>query len=205
MSADPQIETATISNKDQGMLVEASLASDIGRRIKHRRHQLGMSLRQLGAVANLSASSLSQIERGIVSPTLSSLSDIARSLEVPLFDFFVGSYENSLVLKKGQHLRLELPGSNVDYELISRRGSTSIAVMRARLEAGHSVYDEPQSHPQEECLFVLRGQIEVTLGDETVLLDKYDAIHFDASTLHKFAAVGDSDAEYILCISPVVF
>jgi transcriptional regulator with XRE-family HTH domain len=204
MNTDPERGTATIISEDQREPVEGSLASDIGRRINQRRHQLGMSLRQLGAVASLSASSLSQIERGMVSPTLSSLSDIARALEVPLFDFFVGSYENSLVLKRGQHLRLELPGSNVDYELISRRGSTSIAVMRARLEAGHSVYDEPQSHPQEECLFVLRGQIEVTLGDETILLDSYDAIHFDASTLHKFTAVGDSDAEYILCISPVV-
>jgi transcriptional regulator with XRE-family HTH domain len=203
MSANP--EMATISSGDQEEPVEDSLACDIGRRIKHRRHELGMSLRQLGTVANLSASSLSQIERGIVCPTLSSLSDIARALGVPLFDFFVGSYEDSLVLKKGQHLRLELPGSSVDYELISRRGSTSIGVLRAQLQAGHSVYDEPQSHPQEECLFVLRGQIEVALGDETVLLDKYDAIHFDASTLHKYAAVGDSDAEYILCISPVVF
>ncbi len=164
-----------------------------------------MSLRQLGAVANLSASSLSQIERGTVSPTLSSLSGIARALKVPLFDFFVGSYGDSLVLKKDQHLRLELPGSNVNYELISRRGSATVAVMRARLEAGHSVYDEPQSHPQEECLFVLQGQIEVILGDEAILLNKYDAIHFDASTPHRFSAVGDSDAEYILCISPVVF
>jgi transcriptional regulator with XRE-family HTH domain len=205
MSQDIPVEKTTTSREEADNLAVSSLINDIGSLIKKRRHELGLSLRQVGAIADLSASSLSQIERGTVSPTLASLSQIAHALEVPLFDFFVGSSQNSVVLRKNEHLRLELPGSSVTYELISRRGSASIAVMRAKLEAGRSVYDTPQSHPQEECLFVLRGQMEVILGDETILLNAYDAIHFDASTPHRFSAVGDAEAEYILCISPVVF
>lgn len=184
---------------------ENDLPRQIGQRIKERRQALGLSLRKLAARTGLSASSLSQIERGVVSPTLSSLTGIARALDTPLFEFFVGKFSNSLVGRQGHHPRLSLVGSNVNYELVSRRGSSNIAVMRARLQAGRSVYDTPQSHPQEECLFVLRGRIQVCLGDRTVVLESGDAIHYDANTPHLLTAVGDSEAEYVLCISPVVF
>jgi transcriptional regulator with XRE-family HTH domain len=182
-----------------------TLTGEIGKQIRKRRHGKGLSLRGLGAKTGLSASSLSQIERGTASPTLTSLTSIARALDVSLFEFFVGNAQNSLVVKNGHHLRLQLPETNVQYELVSRRGSSNIAVMRARLQAGSSVYDAPQSHPQEECLFVLKGQVEVTLGDEKVVLNPQDAIHYDGIIPHLFTAIGDDEAEYILCISPVIF
>jgi transcriptional regulator with XRE-family HTH domain len=166
---------------------------------------MGLSLRELSERTGLSASSLSQIERGIVSPTLKSLTAIARALDVPLFSFFIGNSNDSPVIRYGQHPRLQLPGSNVHYELISRRNSSSIAVMRARLQAGRSVYDEPQAHPQEECLYVLQGKMRVTLGDTEYVLGQHDAISFDGNVPHLLTAIGSEEAEYILSISPVVF
>jgi transcriptional regulator with XRE-family HTH domain len=201
MTVDLPVQDASPAND----LPEEALPQEIGHQIKRRRQVLGFSLRDLGAASGLSASSLSQIERGMVSPTLSTLTAIAQALHVPLFDFFAGSSRDSVVLKKGRHLCLKLPESNIEYELLSRQGSASIAVMRARLQAGHSVYDQPQSHPQEECLLVLQGQVQVWLGGEIILLGRHDSLNFDANTPHRFTAVGEEEAEYILCISPVVF
>lgn len=203
-----EVDADQTSSEERGGIAvgEAdSLPREIGRQIKARRRALGFSLRDLGARTGLSASSLSQIERGVVSPTLSSLTAIARALGVSLFEFFVGNAGHSMIFRKGAHPRLQLPGSNVDYELVSRRGSANIAVMRARLQAGSSVYDSPQVHPQEECLFVLQGEMEVCLGDQRFVLGPRDAIHFDGSVPHRLTAVGDQEAEYVLCISPVVF
>jgi transcriptional regulator with XRE-family HTH domain len=198
-------QTQSVAPTESSAGAGDTLLLEIGQQIKARRHALGFSLRDLGARTDLSASSLSQIERGVVSPTLSSLTSIARALGVSLFEFFVGNSAHSMVLRRGAHPRLRLPGSSVNYELVSRRGSANIAVMRARLQAGFSVYDSPQVHPQEECLFVLQGSMEVCLGDERFVLGPRDSLHFDGSVPHRLTAVGDQEAEYVLCISPVIF
>jgi len=184
---------------------EISLNQEVGQRVKERRQALDLSLRKLGAMVGLTASALSQIERGVVTPSLTSLTAIARALDTPLHEFFVGQRGDSVVSRKGEHPHLCLPGSSVHYDLISRRSSSNLAVQRARLQPGHSVYSTPQVHPQEECLFVLKGKIQVQLGEQKIILEQYDAIHYDGSTPHLISVVGDVEAEYVLSMSPVVF
>jgi transcriptional regulator with XRE-family HTH domain len=181
-----------------------SLGQQIGQRVKERRAALGLSLRALGSMTHLTASSLSQIERGAVNPTFASLTAIAAALQVPLFELFVSRSGDSAVSRRGHHPRMQLRGSSVEYEMISRPSSSSMAVQRAHLHPGHSVYDTLQSHPQEECVFVLNGTLQLNLGGQDFVMEKGDAIHFDGLTPHRLTAIGDCEAEYVFCISPAV-
>lgn len=68
-------------------LKPSEMTVNIGKDIRKRRKELGMSLRQLGEEAGLSVGFLSQVENDQVSPSLASLLAIATSLGVPVFYF----------------------------------------------------------------------------------------------------------------------
>jgi len=59
----------------------------IGQKIKERRQELGLSLRDLGAKTGLSASFISQLENDLTEMSINSLQKIALALNVPMFTF----------------------------------------------------------------------------------------------------------------------
>lgn len=63
---------------------------DLGKKIQDFRNMRSMSLRELAKRAGTTASMLSQIERNLVNPSISTLKSIAQALEVPMFKFFNG-------------------------------------------------------------------------------------------------------------------
>ena len=61
---------------------------NLGKKVQDFRNMRGMSLRELAKRAGMTASMLSQIERDLVNPSISTLKAIAQALEVPMFKFF---------------------------------------------------------------------------------------------------------------------
>ena len=61
---------------------------DLGKKIQDFRNMRSISLRELAKRAGTTASMLSQIERNLVNPSISTLKSIAQALEVPMFKFF---------------------------------------------------------------------------------------------------------------------
>ncbi len=64
------------------------LEAAIGREVRTFRHQLGMTVTQLAQGANMSAGMLSKIENGQTSPSLATLTELSRALQVPVTAFF---------------------------------------------------------------------------------------------------------------------
>ena len=90
---------------------------ELGERLRQRRKELGLSLRELADRVGLTASFLSQIERDLTSPSLESLRKISDALEVPIFHFFVESDGKCPVVRRHQRTELKLPDSNLTYKL----------------------------------------------------------------------------------------
>ena len=72
---------------------------NIGKQLRLRRKEMGLSLRELGEMAGVSAGFLSQVENDQVSPSLNSLQSIATALEVPMF-FLLDDSQNGEVVKR---------------------------------------------------------------------------------------------------------
>src|SRR5438128_1600122 len=70
-------------------------ASDLGRTIRKLRQERKLSLHSLASQAEMSVSMLSQIERGISSPSLKSLTKIRLSLGVPISSLFESTAADS--------------------------------------------------------------------------------------------------------------
>ncbi|MBN9613725.1 MAG: helix-turn-helix transcriptional regulator [Actinobacteria bacterium] len=68
----------------------SAAATEIGRRIRAARHELGISLEDLGELAEVNWTTIGKIERGASSPTVESLIRIATALEVDPGVFITG-------------------------------------------------------------------------------------------------------------------
>ena len=73
---------------------------ELGDRVRERRQQLGLSLRDLAERSELTASFLSQVERGVTSPSIDSLRRVANALDVPVFHFLLEPDRESPVVRE---------------------------------------------------------------------------------------------------------
>ncbi len=177
----------------------------IGAKVKQRRKEMGFSLRDLAERVDLTASFLSQIERDMASPSIDSLRKISQALDVPVFFFLLDQDGPSPVVKRDQRRMLMLPKGNITYQLVTPDVDRKLGVVLAELDPGDG--EVPLMHYQhtEECIFVLEGVLEVTLGSDVYLLEPEDAIYFDGPMLQSLVARGDKQVRYLSIITPPVF
>ena len=64
-------------------------AMQIGQKIKTYRSARGLTVKELAAKAQITASMLSQIERGQATPSLNTIRQLSEALDEPIFRFFM--------------------------------------------------------------------------------------------------------------------
>lgn len=178
---------------------------DLGRRIRMRRQELGLSLRELADRVGLTASFLSQIERDLTSPSLESLRKISDALEVPIFHFLVEEDDRCAVVRCSQRIELRLPDSNLTYQLLTPDLNRKMEAFLVEREPGEEKITFPLRQHTEEFIYVLQGQLEIGLGEEVHLLDSGDSVSFDGPTLRRLVSRGDETLRFISVITPPIF
>ena len=178
---------------------------ELGKRIKQRRKEMRFSLRDLAKKVDLTASFLSQIERDQASPSIDSLRKISQALNVPVFYFLLEQEGPSPVVRRDQRRQLSLPEANITYQLLTPNVDRKMEVILAELDPNDG--EVPLVHYQhtEECIFVLEGKLDVTLGNEVHRLEAGDSIYFDGPMLQHLKAQGDKQVSYLSIITPPIF
>jgi mannose-6-phosphate isomerase-like protein (cupin superfamily) len=139
----------------------------------------------------LSVSLLSQLERGVTSPSINSLLSLAHVLHVSVFDLFTTSRPGEEVVRADRHRKVELRHGNLVYELLSPNSHGRFEVWLGRAseaspeDEGHDI---ASTHGAEEFLLVLDGQLQVTIGDTEHLLHAGDSVQFDSGRQHVLRA-----------------
>ncbi|SMG56998.1 helix-turn-helix domain-containing protein [Paenibacillus aquistagni] len=166
--------------------MEKDLISDrIGKRLRHYRQQLNLTLDDLAELTGVSKPMLSQIERGTSNPTVATLWKIASGLQVPLTAFI---FENpSLKVLKAE----DQPTFREDHNRFEAHNTyaapgISLETFRANLHPGCSYASEPHGLGVIESITVFSGKMELEVGPETCLLEKGDSISFSADTGHLY-------------------
>jgi transcriptional regulator with XRE-family HTH domain len=162
----------------------------IGKRIKALRVDQRMTLADLGLKVKLSTSYLSQLERDKTSPSLSTLMDIARVLNVGPRHFFEDEPEVVYIQRASQVPDSIQATPVMRLPLSPATGDKKLEVYRVILEPRAS-FDQPNSFAGEELGFVLRGELTITFGDEVHVLAAGDSIHYDASQPYHWRNAGD--------------
>lgn len=173
----------------------------LGKRLRALRHEQGLTLAELGRQVGLSASYLSQVERGITMPSLSTLTTIARELDVGMGHFFEDDHSALRVIKSTHGKRID-DKSGIIVELLSAAPSDkSIRPHRVVCQPGAS-RDQPPVHSGEGFCFVLQGQLTVTVGEETYSLDAGDSIHYQSHQPHSWRNEHRTECIFIWAVSP---
>jgi transcriptional regulator with XRE-family HTH domain len=173
------------------------MKGSIGERVKFLRTEKGMTLAVLGDKVNLSTSYLSQIERDRTNPSLTTLMNIAKVLNVEPRYFFESGDNNTLVLRTDQASQPEILGpAMVRYPLSPKDSDNTLQVCRVVIQP-HSPLEEFGLYSGEEMCFVLSGELTVVVGDETHVLKAGDSIHYDALLLHNWFNQSDQPCELI--------
>ena len=178
---------------------------DIGDKIRNRRRELGLSLRELAEQVGLTASFLSQIERNLASPSLNSLYKISQALDLPLFHLLLTESPSQRVVRRQERLRLMLPNSKLVYELLTPNLGLPMEVFLVQLEAGEDNIATSLNNPTEECIYVLQGILEIELHDQTYLLGPGDSIYFEGPQLRRLTTRGNETLRFISAITPPIF
>ena len=174
-----------------------------GQMIRARRVQLGLTLQQLGEKAGLSPAFISLVERNKASPSLVSLVNLARALDVKASAFMEIPAGEALVRRRSdpQHIEVDSP---VEYNQLSAcmRFQQMDAIFM-RIPPGHVFPDDQREG--EDFLYVIKGELYCELGDEKVTLAEGDSMHFNARTVHNASNLTDSEVELLYVGTPSVF
>jgi transcriptional regulator with XRE-family HTH domain len=177
---------------------------NIGKRLKTRRKEIGLSLRELGLLAGVTASFLSQIENDQVSPSLNSLQSIAVALKVPIFDL-LNNVSSGNVVRANERSQIYFPDSQMGYDLLTSDLTKQMMSMIIRMEPHAKRIAMPLSKSTEQWMHVISGQMQIVVGEETFLLEVGDTIYFDGTLLVEFGSVSDEELVIICCITPPIF
>jgi quercetin dioxygenase-like cupin family protein len=170
---------------------------EVGRRIKRLRGEQNLTLKMVEAASGVSATHVSEIERGETIPTIKALSRIARALGKRAA-FFLEENElgDASVLTSESRVRESTAGGAASLErLTASIPGGSVHGIRVTLAPGRSHRTQRHRHEGTEAILVLRGSVRVEVGTAAHELGPGDAIHFDASQPHAyFNASRDQEA-----------
>lgn len=178
----------------------------IGDKLRLSRQTKKMTIAQLSEQTGFSSGYISSVERGHVNPSLSALLKISSALDLDTGVLFESrSHSNSAiqVVRKGERLTLVYPGSNFRYELLTRDLTMrKVEFIRVIIPVGKSSGTKPLTHDGEEYGLVLKGRIQLLLGDETYILHDGDSVSFQSTIPHSVINIGKTDAEAIWVFTP---
>ena len=176
---------------------------NLGTKIKKLREEARLSLRDLGEKTKLSASFLSQLELGQVSPSLASLENIASALNVHITYFFDdAAREDSIVIRESERKKIYSQGSKAIIQpLAYKLSKKKIEPFMLTLEVGGESGEHPySSHHGEEFGIIINGKVSFILDGKEYTLGKGDSVYFNSTKPHKWENVGKKEAIILLVI-----
>ena len=179
----------------------------LGKKIQEVRMERGLSVRKTAALANITASMLSQIENDQVNPSINTLRAIAQVLDTPLYAFFKESPPVSPVVHPEERRTIGSKSEpDVHYELLTwdTRGSIEFCMMI--LPPRVSSYRDIQSHAGEEVAYICSGDaVVLDMDGTTYALRTGDSVRIPPNVPHAWHNQADTPAQVIFAITPPSF
>jgi transcriptional regulator with XRE-family HTH domain len=159
-------------------------------RLRSLRTTLGLSLDELAALTNLSASTISRIETGKRTISLDILLPLATALQVDLDTLLDVRSDDDVVIRPTPN-----GSGGATTWILSRPTGRTIAI-KMRLEPTHKPTDQ-RVHPGYDWFFVIEGRVRLTLGEREITVETGQAAEFATMTPHALAAM-DGPAELVM-------
>jgi DNA-binding transcriptional MerR regulator/quercetin dioxygenase-like cupin family protein len=171
-------------------------------RLRQLRRQRHLSLAQVGDAVGISVGFLSALERSQMSASVGTLRKLARFYRTNILDFFNPQEPSSRVVSP--QMRKVLPaGPGVEMELLAW-GNTVMEPHLFRIAPGAGS-GESYAHEGEEFLYVLRGELKISVGEQEHRLEVGDSFYFESSEAHHWVNPGRVETYVLWVNTPPTF
>lgn len=184
----------------------------IGEKIKSVRMEKGITAKDLAEKAEVTPGYISQIERNLISPSLSVLMRIAEAIDIPLVSLFSQEEQEQVtVIPKDNRTKIQFADINMEYQFVtpysrSKNACTQMEMLCFKLGPKSWGSTMVQYHEEAaECTLVLKGTLEYHIGDDVYVLKEGDSIYVLQQTYHQLYNPGDEDVEAVAVISPALY
>lgn len=191
--------------KENGSVEAAVEPARLGARVRALREAMDLSLRELSVRAEVSAATLSQVERGESSPSIAVAARIADGLELTLSQLLrLDEGRHLVVVRRGEGRRRTRGGHAVEEltpPLPGQRADVSLHTLQPGTATGGS--DDPPIHEpgSRETVVVLAGDVELVIDREAHPLAAGDSATFDADLPHQLRNPGSEPSRLLAVIA----
>lgn len=183
----------------------------IGRRICSLREEKHIPLTLMAEKVNLTPTLLSQIEADVIPPTLATLLNVARVLEVSVDHFFTQQevIEKIELTRSNERLSVAKSRESDQARMTYNYQALSYRLKGKRLEPFLVEFDStveenlvPLSHEGEEFCFCLEGEIEFITDEKRISLKPGDSLHFYSHVPHVLRGIGPGMPKAVFVLLP---
>ena len=169
----------------------------VGKKIGQFRKKKKITLNQVANDTGCSIDYLKKIEAGKVIPPVGTLLQISRALEIDS-GFFLREQETTVKRRvKAYKKRTE----NYAYTTLTPGAENKhLKAFRITVDAMKDHKGVGYQHEGEEFVYVLAGQIEVTVGEHVNRLKEGESLHFNSGVRHKLRNIGNNKADLLVVI-----
>ena len=178
----------------------------IGHRLKELRLRRRLSQRQLARQSGVANATISQIEAGKLNPTVSMLKKVLDGIPLRLSEFFSDEPETPDRFFFRADELTEIADGGVSFlQVGANLNNRAIQFIKECYQPGAGTGKHEITHEGEECGLILKGRLQVTVGDDTAILRQGDAYYFKSSQPHSFLNPGSEPCELISACTPPTF
>lgn len=179
----------------------------IGEKLRELRGRRHLGVRELAIRSGISHSAISLIERDKMSPSVETLSAILDALGTTLTGFFSdlnSKLPHSPFYPADEFVEIGNTHS-ISYRMIGiNHPNRQILMLHETYVPGADTGDA-FNHSAQEAGMVLKGQLEITVGDHARTLSQGDGYYFDSRVPHRFKNIGDETAEILSAVTPPTY
>lgn len=177
----------------------------LGARIRQARKDNNLSVRSLAEAAGVSSAMISQIENGHVMPSVATLVGIASAVDIKVGELFEAAPTAHQILRVKDRVPFETSPGVTDV-ILSVDPKNQLEVVIGYIEPGQGSGEDLYSHGAEtEFVLVLRGEIEILLGDDVAELKEGDSLTFSGDIPHGYVNRTDQLAEILWVMTPATY
>jgi transcriptional regulator with XRE-family HTH domain/predicted Fe-Mo cluster-binding NifX family protein len=175
----------------------------VGRKLRELRLRRGLSLRALAERSSLNVNTLSLVENGKSSPSVSTLQQLALALEVPIAAFFESEPLKKRVVFTPANQRPQAAFGPTHLQNLGKdlAGST-VQPFIVTLQPGAGSGDHTIVHTGHEFIYCLGGSVCCRVQEKDYLLQPGDSLVFEAHLPHCWKNNADQAAQILLVLHP---
>jgi transcriptional regulator with XRE-family HTH domain len=185
---------------------KAVVAAAIGGRIRALRLRLRRTLQETATLAGISKPFLSQVERGHATPSIATLSGIARALGVAV-QYFVETQDEAQTVARSDELKFfGFAGSGNQFGRLTggAGGNRLLEAHLVRMPVGEAA-SEVATSAVEEFMYVMSGEVSLKLEGRTFVLQAGDTAHYESAVPHEWANTADKESVFVWVGTPKLF